>query len=127
MLIMLADDQEQNLQLMEMLCLADGHESVSVQCQDQILRTAVQQQPDIIVLDIFMPGETNGLDVLRELRRNSDTAHIPVMTVSSGFGVELHTESIEAGANMFLPRPFSASAWSKAIASLEENFRAMSV
>lgn len=47
------------------------------------LRAAKSWQPEIILLDIYLPGKFDGLDVLEELKKNSDTSKIPVLVITN--------------------------------------------
>jgi len=47
------------------------------------LDSAIKQQPNLIILDIILPGKMNGFDVLRELKQNSTTKDIPVIVLTN--------------------------------------------
>lgn len=47
------------------------------------VRTARSFKPDMILLDIYLPGNLNGLDVLKELKKSRDTANIPVLVITN--------------------------------------------
>ena len=76
---------------------ADGLEAVEV---------ARREHPGLVFLDVDMPGR-NGIDVCRELRKDEATsgATIVMLTAAQGDGVEARAE--EAGADLFLTKPFS--------------------
>jgi two-component system chemotaxis response regulator CheY len=76
---------------------ADGLEAVDV---------ARRERPGLVFLDVDMPGR-NGIDVCRELRGDEATsgATIVMLTAAQGDGVEALAE--EAGADLFLTKPFS--------------------
>ena len=76
---------------------ADGLEAVDV---------ARRERPGLVFLDVDMPGR-NGIDVCRELRKDEATsgATIVMLTAAQGDGVEALAE--EAGADLFLTKPFS--------------------
>jgi DNA-binding response OmpR family regulator len=59
-----------------------GHDVVSAGDGREGLRLALEQKPDLVILDLILP-KLPGREVLRELRRNPDTVSIPVMIVSS--------------------------------------------
>ncbi len=71
-------------------------------------RMAIQQLnqviPDIIFMDINMPG-VDGLEVLRFLRRDPVTAKVPVVIVSANDADEVKKAALEAGANGYLVKP----------------------
>ena len=59
-----------------------GHDVISAGDGQEGLRLALEQKPDLVILDLILP-KLPGREVLRELRANSDTASVPVMIVSS--------------------------------------------
>ena len=68
------------------------------------LKMAMEHLPDLILLDIVMPG-INGYKVTRLLRKNMHTAHIPIVLIS---GTDQPTErfwGLKMGANDFMPKP----------------------
>jgi signal transduction histidine kinase len=64
-------------------------------------------RPDLVLSDIMMP-RLDGLELLRELRSNADTAAIPVILLSARAGEEARIEGISRQANDYLVKPFSA-------------------
>jgi signal transduction histidine kinase len=70
--------------------------------------TAIDQRiPDLVLTDIMMPG-IDGFELLRRLRANPDTAHVPVIMLSARAGEEASVEGFGAGANDYLVKPFSS-------------------
>ncbi|BAZ12052.1 putative sensor protein [Calothrix sp. NIES-4071] len=66
-----------------------------------------QQIPDLVLTDVMMPG-LDGFGLLRELRANPDTKDIPIIMLSARAGEESRVEGMEAGADDYLVKPFSA-------------------
>jgi DNA-binding response OmpR family regulator len=100
--ILLCEDEDALRELMRIslgpayryLEAADGHES---------LRLARAERPDLVVLDLMLPG-LSGLDVLPELRNDPATSATPVVVISAWSDVEAH--ALAAGADRFLSKPF---------------------
>lgn len=67
-----------------------------------------QMTPDLILLDINMP-EMNGFEVLEQLKKRKDTKGIPVVFLTGVQGAETETKALEAGAEDFVLKPFTAS------------------
>ncbi len=67
---------------------------------------ALDQKPDLVLADWMMP-EINGIELLRRLRRDSRTAHIPVIMLSAKAEVDNKSEGLDAGADDYLAKPFS--------------------
>ena len=83
-----------------------GHEPVSAYNGEQALKISNQQAPDIILLDMMMPG-IDGLETLRRLRRTPGLEHIPVIVVSAGQEFDLEFRVQQAGGAVVLPKPIS--------------------
>jgi two-component system, OmpR family, phosphate regulon response regulator PhoB len=76
---------------------ADGSEA---------MRAVELEQPDLIVLDLMLPG-MSGLEVLQELRRREETRHIPVLLLTARREENDRIEGLRLGADDYLPKPFS--------------------
>lgn len=70
----------------------------------QALRFLEKKRPDLILLDVYMPG-MNGMDVLKKMNELEDF-HIPVIMLTSMADEELQDECRELGTIGFLPKPF---------------------
>jgi PAS domain S-box-containing protein len=70
------------------------------------LRLARERPPDLLVTDVMMP-ELDGLELLAELRDAVETRELPVIMLSARAGEEASIEGLEAGADDYLPKPFS--------------------
>lgn len=68
--------------------------------------TAKRERPDLIVLDLMLPGR-DGYSVFRELRRDTRTATIPVIMLTARAQTQDRIQGLEAGADDYLTKPFS--------------------
>ena len=73
----------------------------------QALDLIRHQRPDLALVDVMMP-QLDGFGLLRALRADPQTAHLPVMLLSARAGEEATVEGLEAGADDYLIKPFSA-------------------
>jgi len=64
-------------------------------------------KPDLLVLDIFLPGKWSGLDMLRLLKVENQFPQMAVVMVTAGDPGKYAALSREAGANILIPKPFS--------------------
>jgi signal transduction histidine kinase len=71
------------------------------------LTAARRELPDLVVTDVMMPG-LDGFALLRELRADERTRHVPVIMLSARAGEEARVEGLHAGADDYLVKPFSA-------------------
>lgn len=70
------------------------------------LQTAVKRIPDFIVSDVMMP-EMDGIELLKELKTNLNTSHIPVVLLTAKSRIENKLEGLEFGADDYIVKPFS--------------------
>lgn len=65
-----------------------------------------ETEPNIILCDVMMPG-LSGIDFVREIKSNEKTAHIPLVLISAKHEVEEQIEGINAGAELYITKPFN--------------------
>ncbi|NGM16540.1 response regulator transcription factor [Xiamenia xianingshaonis] len=74
-------------------------------CADDFEAACARQLPDLILLDIMLPGK-DGLEILTDLRRDPSTRHIPVMMLTAK-GAEIDkVQGLDSGADDYLAKPF---------------------
>jgi CheY-like chemotaxis protein len=104
--ILIADDEVYMLRLLEMTFKKGGYTVVSCRDGQEALTQAASTLPQLIVLDVMMPG-LDGLGALRQLKGNPATRDIPVVVLSAKGHALTKVEAEQAGAVLFLPKPFS--------------------
>lgn len=72
------------------------------------LRKALEFMPDLIITDIMMPGDINGLDLCREVRKTELLSHIPIIIVTAKTTEKDRVEGLKAGADAYLVKPFNS-------------------
>jgi len=73
------------------------------------LNTAVKKIPDLIVTDIMMP-EMDGIEMCKELKKQKETSHIPVLMLTAKTAMTQQNEGLEAGAWDYIAKPFNTKA-----------------
>ncbi len=71
------------------------------------LAAARDWQPDLVMLDVMMPGRLNGLDLCRSLRADPALQHVPVVMLSACGHASDRQAGMDAGASAYLVKPFS--------------------
>jgi adenylate cyclase len=102
--ILVVDDLPENVRLLEAVLGARGYEVVSAADGLTALERVESASPDLVLLDVVMPG-MDGYAVCRRLREREETAVLPVIMLTASDGAE-KTQAIEAGADDFIPKPF---------------------
>jgi CheY-like chemotaxis protein len=104
--ILVADDEVFMLRLLDMTLKKGGYEVISCRDGKEALAAAAAQLPQLIVLDVMMPG-LDGLGALRQLKENPATREIPVVVLSAKGHALTKVEAEASGAVLFLAKPFS--------------------
>ena len=104
--ILVADDEVFMLRLLEMTFKKGGFTVVSCRDGKEALAKAMTELPQLIVLDVMMPG-LDGLGALRQLKENPATRDIPVVVLSAKGHALTRVEAEASGAALFLAKPFS--------------------
>ena len=99
--VMVVDDSRINLCLMEAMLTPEGYSVTLYDSGEQCLDSVLEKAPDVILLDIMMPG-IDGFQVLRQLKAEEKTRRIPVVMVTSLYEVKDRVIALEAGAADFL-------------------------
>jgi PAS domain S-box-containing protein len=116
--ILLADDNADMRAYVRRL-LAENYEVETVADGEAALAAARAQPPDLVLSDIMMP-RLDGFGLLRELRADERTATIPIILLSARAGEEARLAGLEAGADDYLTKPFSAR---ELLARVESNLK----
>lgn len=101
--LLLVDDQPVNIQTLYQI-FADDHEVFMATSGEQALVLCRDKQPDLVLLDVIMPG-MDGLETCQRLKEDDDTADIPVIFVTSQNSPEEETHGLEVGAVDFISKP----------------------
>ncbi len=104
--IMIVEDEPDISEMIALHLARERHESICVDNGLEALSAAVEYQPDLIVLDLMLPG-LDGLSVLRRLRAESRTANIPVIILTAKSQLTDKLVGLEQGVDDYLTKPFS--------------------
>ncbi len=101
--ILVVDDEEHIVELVELYLGKEGYKVISAQDGDAAIEKFTLEKPDLLVLDIMLPGK-DGLDVLREIRK---TSLVPVIMLTARESEVDKVVGLELGADDYLTKPFS--------------------
>ncbi|MFW6117059.1 MAG: response regulator [Thermoproteota archaeon] len=103
--VLVVDDEEDIRSLGEMMLSDEGYGVLTAKNAGEAITQAEEGKPDIILMDIVMPGR-NGFDVCKMLKFKPSTKHIPVIMFSA-LGRDVDREMAEeAGADDYITKPF---------------------
>jgi PleD family two-component response regulator len=104
--ILIADDDVQNLELMEAYLAATDYEIRTAADGEATLRQVVEWRPDLILLDIMMP-KISGFEVCKRLKADAATRDIVVLMITALDQQSDIDRAVEAGTNEFLTKPIN--------------------
>jgi two-component system, OmpR family, alkaline phosphatase synthesis response regulator PhoP len=102
--ILIADDNEQNRELLEAYLSDEGHEILMAADGQETIDVARSEKPDLILLDIMMP-RMSGYEVCHQLKSDEQTQRIPVLVVTALKEMGDIEKAVAAGADDFLSKP----------------------
>lgn len=104
--ILVVDDMIDHLKLISKI-IGDRYKAALSKSGEQALKFLEKNHPDLILLDIQMPG-IDGYEVLRRIRADERLADIPVLFVSSGMTQEISLKCTELNAQGYIKKPFTS-------------------
>lgn len=116
--ILIADDNGDMREYLQRL-LAPKHRVLMANNGEEAYNLVLQHKVDLIISDIMMPG-LDGFGLLQKVKYDSETRNIPIIFLSARAGEEAKIEGIEAGADDYLVKPFSAR---ELIAKVDANIK----
>ena len=102
--ILIVDDERQNRQLLEVMLTPEGFLLQTAANGEEALAIVAQQPPDLILLDIMMPG-MNGYQVAARIKGNLVTKNIPVIMLTALDDRNSKMHGLSVGAEDFLTKP----------------------
>jgi CheY-like chemotaxis protein len=117
--ILLADDSVTAQNMGRKILTDAGYEVVTVNNGSAALKKIAEAKPDLIVLDVYMPGYS-GLEVCQRIKENRETARIPVLLTVGKLEPFKPEEARRARADAFVVKPFEASELLSALTKLED-------
>ncbi|RKX99701.1 hypothetical protein DRP77_12825 [Candidatus Poribacteria bacterium] len=122
--ILVVDDEEDILDLVEMSLTADGFEVITARDGPEALRKVREEEPDLILLDISMPG-MDGYEVMERLKGDKRTSSIPIIMLTAASQKEDKVRSFSAGADDYVVKPFDTDELTARIRAVLSRTRAI--
>jgi DNA-binding response OmpR family regulator len=102
--IMVVDDEVGALTLIGIMLDRGGFEVVKAENADEALQLLGSSTPDLIILDIMMPG-MDGIELCRTIRDRGESGNMPILILSTRGDAKSVMQSLDAGATDYLPKP----------------------
>jgi len=104
-LVMVVDDNPRNLQVLGSLLKENNYRVAVARDGKQVLEYLKTRQPDLILLDVMMPG-INGFEVCKTIKKNPKTKEIPVLFITALAATDNKLEGFKAGGEDYITKPF---------------------
>src|SRR3990172_984534 len=104
--ILVVDDEQDILDLVVYNLEQEGYKTISADDGEEAIEKAVAASPDLIILDIMLPGK-DGLEVLREIRKHPNAQNIPVIFLTAKDSEFDEVLGLELGADDYIVKPIS--------------------
>ncbi|MBU6275848.1 MAG: response regulator transcription factor [Planctomycetes bacterium] len=104
--ILVVDDEDDLLELLRYNLSREGYQVTCVATGEDALRSVRRQPPDLIVLDVMLPG-IDGLEVCRRLKSESKTREIPIVMLTAKSEESDIVAGLEHGSDDYIAKPFS--------------------
>src|SRR5690606_28425581 len=102
--VLIVEDNEE-LRAFLVSQLRKYYQVIEAEQGDNGLSAAINNQPDIIVSDVMMPG-MNGIELVKQLREHTETSHIPIILLSAKHAIETQIQGLQYGADYYITKPF---------------------
>jgi two-component system cell cycle response regulator DivK len=107
-LILIVEDNEKNLKLVRDVLQVKGYDTCEAGTAEEGLRIARERTPDLVLMDIQLPG-MDGIEALKALRARPATAALPVVAITASVMQQDRQEIMRAGFDGFIEKPINLS------------------
>ncbi len=104
--VLVADDEHNIRNILDFSLHAEGFLVISALNGEDAFKLAVESSPDLIILDVMMPGQ-GGVETCRALKADNRTSSIPVILLTALTDREDRDAGREAGSDAYITKPFS--------------------
>ena len=116
--VVIAEDDRDIRELVELILDEDGHTTVPASDGLGALDACRRSTPDVVLLDVSMPGEMTGLEVCRRIRADETLHRVRVMLLTARAREQDVNDGYAAGADDYLVKPFNPSELTRRIEDL---------
>jgi two-component system cell cycle response regulator DivK len=109
-LVLIVEDNEKNRKLVRDVLRFNNYRTIETASAEEGLRLALEQRPDLILMDFRLPG-MNGIEALARLRARPETRAIPVIAVTASAMTDEHRQIVAAGFDAMQTKPLRVRAF----------------
>lgn len=108
--ILIVDDQMEVRELVEVTLRVDGYEIFQAESGEKAIEIAKSEKPELIIMDIMMPGGMDGLEATRILKNDPETKDCTIVMLTAKGQQADREAGLKAGADDYFSKPFSPMA-----------------
>jgi len=105
--ILIVDDDAGIRELVDTTLRSDDYQIFQAENGEQAIELAKAEKPDLIIMDIMMPGDVDGLETTQILKNDPETKNCQIIMLTGRGQKDDREKSLEAGADDFFAKPFS--------------------
>ncbi|PLX82305.1 MAG: two-component system response regulator [Desulfuromonas sp.] len=107
--ILIVDDQPEVKRLLEIILKGGGRQFFHADSGEEAVAIARSEKPDVILLDVMMPGGMDGYENTKALKEDPLTAACPIITMTAKVQAQDQEDAFAAGADDYIGKPFDIS------------------
>lgn len=105
--ILIVDDQSEVRRLVEITLSVEDYQIIQAESGEKAIEMAREEKPDLIIMDVMMPGGIDGLEATRILKNDPETKECPIIILTSKGQESEREDGLAAGADEYFAKPFS--------------------
>lgn len=105
--ILLIEDERDSRDLVRMTLEMDGHVVVEAETGEQGVERAAESTPDVVLVDVCLPGEIDGVEATRRIRAIPQLERVPIVAVTAQAMRGVRERVLEAGCDAYIPKPIT--------------------
>jgi len=105
--ILIVDDQPEVRELVQITLLAEDYKVIMADNGEKAIETAKSEKPHLIIMDVMMPGDIDGLEATRRIKSDPHTGKCKIIILSAKGQESDRKKGLDAGADDYLVKPFS--------------------
>lgn len=122
--VLVVEDSKTASTVIQRTLKQSGMESMAIAKPQEVLTSLVKFQPDLVLMDMFMPGCT-GVEVTRVIRQHEEFLSTPVVYLSGDSSIALQVDALRLGGDHFLTKPFNPVILNAVVKSKIDRYRTL--
>lgn len=116
--ILVVEDQADLRKLVSLTLRTQSHVLTEAASVDEALAALASTVPDVVLLDVMLPGDANGIDLCRHIKADERLRQVQVIVMTASDQAEQRERAMQAGADHYVAKPFSPRHLRELVASL---------